>query len=159
MKARSVIDSQSFGFLIADIARMSRVLLERRIAAAGLGITAGDARALLYIAAQEGERQTRLAERMGVEPMTACGFIDKLEKQGLVVRQADPRDRRAKQIVTTKAARDLIEAITTETAAMREDILSGTSSEHRDIAMATLRHARTNLQALLSPESAEAEAS
>ena len=154
-----MIDSQTFGFMVADIARMSRALLERRIAAAGLGITPGEARALLYIAAQEGERQTRIAERMGIEPMTACTYIDRLEKQGLVARRPDPRDRRAKQVVTTEAAQDLVEAVTAETAAMREDILDGLPREERKTMLAALRHARVNLQTLLAPQTAEADAS
>lgn len=154
-----MIDSQTFGFMVNDIARMSRALLERRITAAGLGITPGEARALLYIAAQEGERQHRIAERMGIEPMTACTYIDRLEKQGLVARTVDPNDRRAKQVATTEAARQLIEAITAETAAMREDILDGLPPGEREAVMAALRHVRANLQALLAPQTAEAEAS
>lgn len=154
-----MIDSETFGFMVNDIARMSRALLERRIAAAGLGITPGEARALLYIAAQEGERQTRIAERMGIEPMTACGYIDRLEKQGLVARRADPQDRRAKQVVTTEAAGELIEAIAAETAAMREDILWGLSASDRETMLAGLRDTRANLRSLLAPQAEEADAS
>lgn len=154
-----MIDSETFGFLVADIARMSRALLERNIASAGLGLTPGEARALIYIAAQEGERQTRIAERMGIEPMTACGYIDRLEKQGLVARHADPDDRRAKQVVTTAAAAPLVDALIAETGALREKLLDGVAPEARDITMAALRHVRANLVVLLAPESSETDAS
>jgi MarR family transcriptional regulator for hemolysin len=134
-----VIDSQTFGFMVSDIARMTRALLERRIAAAGLGITPGEARALLYIAAQEGERQTRIAERMGIEPMTACTYIDKLEKQGLVARGPTRGTAAPSRSSPPKPRKTSIEAITAETAAMREDILDGLPREERETMLAGLR--------------------
>ncbi|QKV19931.1 MarR family winged helix-turn-helix transcriptional regulator [Oricola thermophila] len=152
-----MIDSETFGFLTSDIARMSRAMLERRFAAAGLGITPGEARALLYIAAQEGERQARIAERMGIEPMTACAYVDKLEKRGLIARLPDPQDRRAKQVVTTDAAKPLVDALITETAVLREQILAGLSATDRDIVMKALRQVRGNLQVLTSQQAGEAE--
>lgn len=152
-------DPQTFGFLVSDVARLTRALLERRITSAGLGITPGEARALLHIVALEGGRQTRIAERMGVEPMTACGYIDKLEARGLVTREADPDDRRAKQVHATEAAKPLIAALQAESAAMRADILAGLTPDERDATMAALRHAHVNLQALLAPQPEEALAS
>jgi len=158
-KGRSLADPRTFGFLVSDVARMTRALLERRIASAGLGVTPGEARALLHIVALEGGRQTRIAERMGVEPMTACAYIDKLEKRGLVVREADPDDRRAKQVRATAEAEPLIEALQAESAAMRADILDGLTPAERDAMMIALRHAHANLQDLLAPHPAEALAS
>ncbi|GAB4355273.1 MAG: MarR family transcriptional regulator [Oricola sp.] len=154
-----MVDSETFGFIVTDIARLTRTLLEKRIAAAGLAVTPGEARALLHIAALDGERQTRIAERLGVEPMTACAYIDRLEKLGLVERTADPDDRRAKQVSVTAAAHPLIEAISAETAATREDILSGLSAAEREAVMAALRHVRANLQSLLAPPAGEPETS
>lgn len=149
------IDPDSFGFTIADIARMSRTLLEQRIASAGLGVTPGEARALLHIAAGKGERQTRIAERLGVEPMTACGFVDRLEKQDLVRRIPDPSDRRAKLVEATENATALIDALLVATAASREDALAGLSPEERETMMKALGRVRRNLQDRLAAQSAE----
>jgi DNA-binding MarR family transcriptional regulator len=151
-KIRPLSDSETFGFLVTDVARMTRALLERRIAAAGLGVTPGEARALLHVVALKAGRQIQIAERMGVEPMTACAYIDKLEKQGLVMREADPDDRRAKQVRATEAARPLIDALQAETAAMRADILTGLTPQEYETTMAALRLARANLQELHAPE-------
>lgn len=156
MKELSLVDSGTFGFMVADIARMSRALLEKRIETAGLGVTPGEARALLHIAAREGERQTQLAERMGIEPMTACGYIDRLEKRGLVTRTVDPSDRRAKQVSVTQAAGPLVDAIVAATAAMREDILAGLDADEREIMIAALGKVHTRLTGLLAPAAAEA---
>lgn len=153
-----MIDSETFGFMVSDIARMTRTMLEKRIATAGLGITPGEARALLHIAALEGARQGRIAERLGVEPMTACGYIDKLEKQGLVTRVPDPDDRRAKNVMTTEAAEALIDGILEQTAAIREQSFAGLAPAERDTMMGALRQVRANLQDLLASEAAEAAA-
>lgn len=152
-------DPTTFGFLVADVSRMTRVLLERRIAAAGLGVTPGEARALLHIAALDGERQMRVAERMGVEPMTACAYIDRLERLGLVVRETDPEDRRAKRVIATAVALPLIDSLRHEAAAMRAEILAGLGPAERDTMMAALRHAHANLRELSSAQPTKAQAS
>jgi len=154
-----VAEPQTFGFLVNDVARLTRTLLERRIASAGLDITPGEARALLHIASLGSARQTLIAERMGIEPMTACTYIDRLENRGLVVREADPTDRRAKQVRATEAATPLIADLQAVSAAMRADVLDGLTAAERDAMMNALRHAHANLQDLLAPQPAEALAS
>lgn len=94
----------SLGFLITDVARLFRQQLEKAVVEAGLELTAGEIRALSYVARHEGARQSVLAERMGVEPMTLSAYLDRLEVRGLVKRSTDPNDRRAKVIHTTEKA-------------------------------------------------------
>ena len=152
-----MIDSETFGFMVTDIARMTRAMLEKRIASAGLGITPGEARALLHIAALEGARQSQIAERLGIEPMTACVYIDKLEKQGLVTRAPDPDDRRAKNVVATETAKILIDRILEQTAAIREQSFAGLAPAERDTMMEALKRVRANLYGLLTSETAEVD--
>ena len=52
-------------------------------------------------------KQVELADRLDVEPISACRMIDRLEEAGLVERQRDPADRRAWRLsLTAKAAAD-----------------------------------------------------
>ena len=44
--------------------------------------------------------------------MTASGYLDRLEAQGLIERQPDPSDRRAKLVCLTDAAQDVLTAVT-----------------------------------------------
>ena len=118
-------DPDSLGFLLNDTSRLMRQSFERRIANIGLQITPGEARALIYIAANEGARQSVIADRMGVEPMTVCGYIDRLEKCGLVGRQPDTADRRAKNVHTTEAAEAMITAIRAEAKIIVEQAQAG----------------------------------
>lgn len=146
MQAAPVIDPQTFGFLVADISRMTRAILDKRIAPAGFGVTQGEARALIHIACEQGARQTRIAERLGVEPMTACRYIDRLEQLGYVERSVDPDDRRAKNVRTTDAAKRLIETTKDEFAAIREDALSCLEPDEREAMMRGLRKVAANLR-------------
>lgn len=59
------IDTDTLAFLVADCARLMRMAFEKRISSAGLGITAGEARTLVQIAAVNGSRQLDIAIRMG----------------------------------------------------------------------------------------------
>jgi MarR family transcriptional regulator for hemolysin len=140
-----LVDPDSFGFLITDLSRLIRAEMDRRVAQAGLGLTAGEARALAHAARAGVVRQHVLAERMGVEPMTLSAFIDRLETRGLVRRTVDPADRRARLIELTRAA----EAVLTSIRAIAADILTEASRSFPDEdwkrLIETLKMARTNL--------------
>ncbi|MBP2550342.1 DNA-binding MarR family transcriptional regulator [Neorhizobium galegae] len=107
-------DIHRLGFLVTDGARLLRAAFERRIADAGLGITPAEARTLLNIHALKDCRQLDIAARMGIEPMTVCAFLDKLQALGLIERQPDPADRRAKRVTLTPSCAPLILAIRKE---------------------------------------------
>ena len=97
-------DPESVGFLVNEVARLFRADVDRLIGEAGIELTPGEARALGYAARAGTVRQSVLAERMGIEAMTVCGFIDRLEARGLVTRSVDPTDRRAKLVHLEPAA-------------------------------------------------------
>lgn len=152
------MDRETFGFLITDIARMTRAQFERRIASSRIELTTAEARMLVHVAASDGTRQNRLAERMNIEPMTASKLIDRLEERGLLQRAQDPGDRRANIVTLTGEADRLISEIQSETAAMREEAMQGLSSDEREALMAALRKVRGNLQTVLCKPEAEAAA-
>lgn len=115
------LDPDSFGFLITDLARLVRAEFDRRIAETGIGLTAGECRTLVHLARAGEVRQTALAERMGIEAMTASGYLDRLETNGLVERRPDPSDRRAKLLVLTEAADTVLERLFDISRAVRAD--------------------------------------
>lgn len=146
-------DPDSLGFLLNDTSRLMRQSFERRIAGIGLQITPGEARALIYVAANEGARQSTIADRMGVEPMTVCGYIDRLEKVGLVTRQSDPADRRAKNVNTTDTAEAMIIAIRAEAKMVVEQAQSGLDAPTRAMLTGALKQVRGNLLDMLGDKS------
>lgn len=71
------------------------------------------AQALLLLNLDEPMPMRAIADSLACEPSNVTGIVDGLERRGLVVRQADPGDRRVKQVVLTadgKRTRDLLRA-------------------------------------------------
>src|SRR5215204_1997200 len=89
---------ETIGLLLVDAARLLRIQIDRALESAGLGLTAGEARTLAYVALYPASRQTALAAQMNVEPMTLVAFLGRLETRGLVAREPDPTDGRAKSV-------------------------------------------------------------
>jgi len=143
---------ESIAFLTVDLARLFRQGFERAIAAEGLDLTAGEARTLYHAAVCGGVHQTALAERMHVEPMTLSNFLDRLEQRGLIAREPDPGDRRAKRIVLTKAAEPLVKRVNALSAGIRRRATAGLSVAEVE----TLRRALQLMRGNLSGEVAAA---
>jgi DNA-binding MarR family transcriptional regulator len=143
-----MIEPESIGFLIADVARMQRAEFEKRIGQAGLDLTPGEARALLNIGIRAGGRQNEIAEKMGVEPMTMSGYIDKLESLGLVERIPDPTDRRARNVVLSPRAEPLLAEVRRLSSTLLQDMLSDFSDEERENIRLALKSVKARLVAL-----------
>jgi MarR family transcriptional regulator for hemolysin len=141
--------ANTLGFLMAETARLLRTAFEREMIESGLGVTSAEARALAHVASHEGSRQTEIAERMGVEPMTVCAYLDRLERAGLVVRQPDPRDRRAKNVHTTPMADEILIQIRKRAAALYDELLHDLAPAERDLFMHGLSTLRDNLRSKL----------
>lgn len=133
------------GFILVDAARLYRARIDRAFEQAGLGLTAGEARTLAHVSINPGLRQGVLAERMNVEPMTMVGFLDRLEGRGLIARDPDPTDRRAKIVRLTDTAAPLLEKVMAAAATAREEALAGLAPEQRDGLRAMLEQVRANL--------------
>ncbi|NLR99175.1 MarR family transcriptional regulator [Rhizobium sp. P38BS-XIX] len=142
----SRINTDSLAFLVSDCARLIRSAFERRIVAAGLGLTAGEARTLMQVAAINGSRQLDIASRMGLEPMTVSAFLDKLQARGLIERQPDPLDRRAKRIVLSEAADAKLKQIDKEVCEVERNATQGFDQEMQTQLHDTLCVFRSNLQ-------------
>ncbi|MBO0905610.1 MarR family winged helix-turn-helix transcriptional regulator [Jiella sonneratiae] len=139
------ISNNSLGFLLVDVARLFRQEFERAVVEAGLSLTPGEIRALIYVWRYEGSRQAVLAERMGVEPMTMSAYLDRLEGRGLIARMVDKNDRRAKVVTTTDAAANVFEEIRPVAMAMYDRLVSGFTEDERELVNQLLTRIRQNL--------------
>ncbi|MCE7026921.1 MarR family winged helix-turn-helix transcriptional regulator [Jiella avicenniae] len=140
-----ITTSNPLGFLLVDVARLFRQDFERAVVEAGLSLTPGEIRALLYVWRFEGSRQAVLAERMGVEPMTMSAYLDRLENRGLIERSVDKNDRRAKVVSTTQAAAEIFEEIRPISGAMYDRLTAGFTDEERETVSHLLTRIRQNL--------------
>jgi MarR family transcriptional regulator for hemolysin len=140
----------SLGFMMTETARLLRAAFERRIVESGLELTPAEARTLVHVSASEGARQNVIAERMGVEPMTVCAYLDRLERLGLIQRLPDPKDRRAKNVRTTDEADRILLRVREQTAVLFDEIQAGIEPEARIIFMQALKTMRDNLRIALA---------
>lgn len=135
------------GFALVEVTRLLRGRIDRALDGAGLGLTAGEARVLAYVDEFHGQRQTALADRMGVEPMTLCGYLDRLQSRGLVTRAPDPADRRAKIVTLAEDAASIVDEIRRIMAAVREEATAGLAPEDLAATRRALDMMRGNLSA------------
>jgi DNA-binding MarR family transcriptional regulator len=147
----------NIGALLHDVARMIRRRFERRARQTGLPITRQQARALLYIARNEGLSQAAIATMLDIEPIALVRLLDRLHEEGLVERQPHPTDRRVRTLWLTPAAWKVIERVLAINAEVREEACTGLSPEQRAALVATLNHMKGTLSVVEETESAAAE--
>ena len=139
--ARSHADS--LGFLVSDVTRLMRRAFKMRLEDSLL--TFAQARALVYVARNEGIRQVDLAEMLEVQPITLTRLIDQLTAAGFVERRADPVDRRAYRIHLTPAAAPQLAAIDQVVVAIRKDASRGLTKDETAALSSALIRMRDNL--------------
>ncbi len=149
-----MLEDTPLGLVLIDSARLLRLRIDRALEDAQLGLTAGEARALVYANLHNASRQSALAARMGVEPMTLVGFLDRLEAAGLVTREPDPSDRRAKIVRLTPQAQPLLERAVAVMRGVREAALE----EFRPEEVALLKSMLYRLRARLIADDREGRA-
>ncbi|WP_205625846.1 MarR family winged helix-turn-helix transcriptional regulator [Ensifer aridi] len=133
---------ENFGFYAIEMVRLMRRCFDHDLAAAGLGMSPGEARALSFVCAFQNERQIKLAERMGVEPITFVGYIDSLAEKGLVERVRDREDRRANLISITPKAEPIIRKMALLNADIRQAATADFSEEEFLLLNSLLRRLR-----------------
>ncbi len=150
------IDPDAIGFLLTDLARLFRAEFDRRIATSGIGLTAGEARTLAHVARAEGERQSTIAERLNIEAMSLSAMIDKLETRGLVTREPDPADRRAKRPLLTQDGDEILTRVASIARAIADDAAQDIDPDEWKRLGAVLKAARANILALRSGTESDA---
>jgi MarR family transcriptional regulator for hemolysin len=69
-----------------------------------VGITFGQWKVIVTLINQDGLTQKEIADKLGLEGPTLIPIIDKMEKEGLVIRKVDADDRRNNRIYHTEKA-------------------------------------------------------
>lgn len=90
----------------------------------------------------EGTRLGELARRMDVTKQAVGQLVDELEASGLVARQPDPTDRRARRVVFTEEGRAMMLRGLDLLAEIEDEVLDGLSPSRR-------AHLRVDLQRII----------
>ena len=112
------------------------------------GLTVAQFDVLAQVGSAEGLSQQDLAERLLVTKGNVCGLIDRLERAGLVVRQADRADRRVNRLALTPAGRRLYAETIPAQEALIADIFAALPPAEQHVLLGLLRTVDHALSAL-----------
>lgn len=103
---------------------------------------------LTEAATNRADTQLALAHRLGIDRTVMTYLIDDLERAGLVSRQPDPADRRARRIVTTERGRACLAGLDTRLHQAEEQVLAALDPADRDALRDLLRRVATHASEL-----------
>jgi DNA-binding MarR family transcriptional regulator len=98
-----------FGFLIHDVSRLRRIVVDRSLKP--LGITRSQWWVLAFLSRRDGMKQAALASDLDLTRVAIGGLLDRLETGGFVERRADTSDARARRVFLTRAGAKLVNTI------------------------------------------------
>ena len=96
---------ESLGFLLSKAQQLSYQNFREKLT--GYNLTPPQFGTLGFLWQQDGLTQVQLGTRMQMDRTTMSGIIDRLEKEGLVIRKNNPQDRRAHLLFLTKKGTEL----------------------------------------------------
>ncbi|WP_405058446.1 MarR family winged helix-turn-helix transcriptional regulator [Kribbella sp. NBC_01505] len=117
-------------YLLCKVSETLKRLADDTFAAHGLR---GSHHAVLRVLAACGPvTQQDVAGRLYVDPSTIVDLIDHLEEQGLIVRERNPRDRRAYLVQVTDEGRTRLSVADATAASLQESLFVGLDPHDRD---------------------------
>jgi DNA-binding MarR family transcriptional regulator len=147
--------SLRFGFLIHDVSRLRRVVVDRALKP--LGITRSQWWVLAFLSRRDGMTQTALASDLDLTKVAVGGLLDLMETAGFVERRADHQDGRARRVFLTRAGAKTVSAIRESVEAVELEILSRIPEEALEQAAETLRTLKETLLEMAGGEAEETE--
>ncbi|MHB0766992.1 MarR family winged helix-turn-helix transcriptional regulator [Bradyrhizobium sp. PUT101] len=153
--ARDLNSSLRFGFLIHDVSRLRRVVVDRSLKP--LGITRSQWWVLAFLSRRDGMTQTALAADLDLTKVAIGGLLDRMEAAGFIERRADRNDGRARRVYLTRAGAKMVNTIREHVEAVELEILSRVPEEQLNQAADTLRTLKDTLLEMLGGEAEEAE--
>lgn len=132
--------------LIEAIARLSRVMRRRGKGDESLDLSHMGHHVLHIIMKHDGIRAAKLAELANMRPASITEVVNRLEKQGYVIREKDKEDSRVKKIYITDKTREYIEGHTKVKQERNERMLSCLTKEEVKAFFATCNKLCTFLE-------------
>lgn len=127
----------SAGFLANHMARLFAIRLGGRLAP--LGLATAQFAVLMELWENDAATQKQLVERLDIEQATVGNTLNRMERDGLIVRKPHPQDGRAQVICLTPKARGLETIATRNAAAVNAEALADLSAEERAMLLDLMR--------------------
>ena len=107
------------------------------------GVTAYQCEALVFIVNGDGVTMNDVARHFGVSVSSCTALVDRLQRQGLVQRTADPADRRIVRVVPTDDGLRLVERFLAHKRSVARTAISALTREELDTLLALIRRMLT----------------
>lgn len=144
-----------FGFLIHDVSRLRRIVIDRALKP--LGITRSQWWVLAFLSRRDGMTQTALASDLDLTKVAIGGLIDRMEAAGYVERRTDKRDARARRVMLTRAGQGLVYTIRESVEVAERAILADLSEAELDAAALALVKIKSTLLGLIDGDGASGD--
>lgn len=102
--------------------------------------------ALMSLWVTDGLKVTEIARAAGLETSTMTGLLDRMERDGLVTRTADPADRRILRIYLTEEGKRMRGPVIAETCRVLDELFEGVPEEHLELVKTTLARVLSKVQ-------------
>ena len=135
--------SLRFGFLIHDVSRLRRIVVDRALKP--LGVTRSQWWVLAFLSRRDGMTQTALASDLDLTKVAVGGLLDRMEAANLVERRSDPKDGRARRVYLTKSGQKLVTKIRKTVEGVELGILSKIPEAELEAAAGTLLDLKNTL--------------
>ena len=135
-----------FGFLIHDVSRLRRIVIDRALKP--VGITRSQWWVLSFLGRRDGMTQTALAADLDLTKVAIGGLLDRMESSAFVERRADQRDGRIKRVYLIPAGMRLLGTIRANIQEVEQEILADIDESALQLTTDTMLRIKQTLQAM-----------
>lgn len=139
-------DSPPLGRLVYEIARIWRARIDNSLQCYGLSRAKWDVIMALENRDEEGLSQRQLARLCGVEPPSIASLLERMEKEGWVVRRVCSDDRRSKRALLTSKAKAIRTDIREVSRQVEREVFANLAPQSYDEVKRSLRQLRDALE-------------
>ena len=136
-------DPDAMILLLVQVSRSLRASALAQLAK--LGLHPGQEFVLMQLFANDGQGQTALAERLGVQAPTVTKMLQRLEAGGFVERRVSAADNRVTLVYLSERGRALEKPLRQTWARLERQVTGGLNAHEREQLAALLRRVRANL--------------
>ena len=145
-----------FGFLIHDVSRLRRIVIDRALKP--VGITRSQWWVLSFLGRRDGMTQTALAADLDLTKVAVGGLLDRMESSAFVERRPDQRDGRIKRVYLLPAGTRILSTIRANIQEVERDILVDIDESALQLTTDTMLQIKQTLQAMAGGKAIENQA-
>lgn len=143
---KDLTTSIRFGFLIHDVSRLRRIVIDRALKP--VGITRSQWWVLSFLGRRDGMTQTALAADLDLTKVAIGGLLDRMESSAFVERRPDQRDGRIKRVYLTPAGTRFLGTIRANIQEVEREILADIDEAALQVTTETMFQIKQTLQAM-----------